>query len=286
MALYLIGDVQGCDSALQRLLDDISFSPSRDTLYLLGDLVNRGPDSRGVLRRLMALDGAAHCVLGNHDLHLLAIAHGVRAPGRGDTLGDVLDAPDRGLLLGWLRQQSMALRLDIAGHQILLVHAGVLPSWSCERTLALAAEVQDVLRSPGCGDFLGAMYGNSPAQWSDHLHGMDRLRVIVNALTRLRFCDAQGQMEFASKEGPGQAPVGCMPWFDVPGRATAQDTVAFGHWSTLGQLARRDVLAMDTGCVWGGCLSALRLEPQQAPGTLAWTLHQVHCAAAQNPGLA
>ena len=284
MALYLIGDVQGCNSALERLLDHLSFSPSRDTLYLLGDLVNRGPDSLGVLRRLKALDGAARCLLGNHDLHLLAIAHGVRGQGRGDTLGAVLDAPDRGVLLDWLRQQSMALQLSVAGHPLLLVHAGVLPSWSADQTLALAAEVQSALRAPDHGKFLHAMYGNTPAHWSASLAGVERLRVIVNALTRLRFCDAQGHMEFESKEGPGQAPPGFMPWFDVPGRRTAQDTVVFGHWSTLGPLARRDVVAMDTGCVWGGCLSGLRLDPQQTPATLSWTLHQVHCEAAQKPG--
>ena len=284
MALYLIGDVQGCDSALARLLDHIAFSPSRDTLYLLGDLVNRGPDSLGVLRRLKALDGAARCLLGNHDLHLLAIAHGVRGQGRGDTLAAVLGAPDRGVLLDWLRQQSMALQLSVAGHPLLLVHAGVLPSWSVDQSLALAAEVQDALQAPNYGQFLHAMYGNTPTRWSATLAGVERLRVIVNALTRLRFCDAQGHMEFESKEGPGQAPPGFMPWFDVPGRRTAQDTVVFGHWSTLGPLARCDVVAMDTGCVWGGCLSALRLDPQQAAGPLDWTLHQVHCEAAQKPG--
>jgi len=285
MALYLIGDVQGCDAALARLLDEISFSPSRDTLYLLGDLVNRGPDSLGVLRRLMALGGAAHCLLGNHDLHLLAIAHGVRAPGRGDTLGTVLDAPDRGAVLDWLRQQSMALQLQVAGHRLLLVHAGVLPQWTSAQTLALAAEVEQVLRGPAYGDFLNVLYGDTPTRWDAALAGMDRLRLIVNALTRLRFCDAQGHMEFETKEGPGQAPAGFMPWFDVPNRRTAQDTVVFGHWSTLGPLARCDVLAMDTGCVWGGCLSALRLDLQQATGPLDWTLHQVHCEATQEPGM-
>ena len=284
MALYLIGDVQGCNSALGRLLDEISFSPSRDTLVLLGDLVNRGPDSLGVLRRLKALDGAARCLLGNHDLHLLAIAHGVRGPGRGDTVQDVLDAPDRSVLLDWLRQQSTALQLTIAGHSVLMVHAGALPDWTAAQTLTLATELQDVLRASDYGHFLHAMYGNTPTQWSDGLRGVERLRVIVNALTRLRFCDAQGRMEFESKEGPGQAPTGFMPWFDVPGRRTAQDTVVFGHWSTLGPLARRDVVAMDTGCVWGGCLSALELDPLQTDGPLHWTLHQVQCEAAQKPG--
>jgi len=283
MALYLIGDVQGCNSALGRLLDEISFSPSRDTLVLLGDLVNRGPDSRGVLRRLKSLDGAARCLLGNHDLHLLAIAHGVRGPGRGDTVRDVLDAPDRSVLLGWLRQQPTALQLTIAGHSVLMVHAGVLPDWTAAQTLTLATELQDALRASDYGHFLHAMYGNTPTQWSDGLRGVERLRVIVNALTRLRFCDAQGRMEFESKEGPGQAPTGFMPWFEVPGRRTAQDTVVFGHWSTLGPLARRDVVAMDTGCVWGGCLSALELDPLQADGPLRWALHQVQCEAAQKP---
>lgn len=284
MALYLIGDLQGCNSALERLLDDIAFSPSRDTLYLLGDLVNRGPDSLGVLRRLMALDGAAQCLLGNHDLHLLAIAHGVRSPSRGDTLTAVLQAPDRKLLLDWLRQQSLARHIDIAGNAVLMVHAGVLPAWTADQTLALAAEVQDALRGPAYGEFLHALYGNTPAQWSDGLQGMGRLRVIVNALTRLRFCDAQGRMDFVSKKRPDQAPGGLMPWFDVPGRRTLPDTVVFGHWSALGPVQRHGVIAMDTGCVWGGCLSALRLDPSQPSGPLDWTLHQVHCEAAQNPG--
>jgi len=283
MALYLIGDVQGCDSALARLLDEISFSPSRDSLYLLGDLVNRGPESLGVLRRLKALDGAARCLLGNHDLHLLAVAHGIRGPGRTDTLGEVLYAPDHTVLMDWLRQQAMALDLSVAGNKLLMVHAGVLPDWSADETLDLAAEVQDALR---CADYLGFlrdMYGSTPVQWDAALQGADRLRVIVNALTRMRFCDAQGRMEFHHSGGLEQAPAGYMPWFDVPGRRTAHDTVVFGHWSTLGPLNRRDVVSMDTGYVWGGCLSALRLDPQQAVGPLQWTIHHVQCEAAQSP---
>ncbi|MFM6992963.1 MAG: symmetrical bis(5'-nucleosyl)-tetraphosphatase [Rhodoferax sp.] len=283
MALYLIGDVQGCDSALARLLDDIAFSPSRDTLYILGDLVNRGPQSLGVLRRLKALDGAARCLLGNHDLHLLAVAHGVRGPGRTDTLREVLDAADCPVLMDWLRHQAMALQLQIAAHKVLMVHAGVLPDWSADESMRLAAEVQDALRSPGYRVFLRDMYGSTPVQWDAGLGGADRLRVIVNALTRMRFCDAQGRMEFHHSGGQDQAPAGYMPWFDVPGRRTAQDTVVFGHWSTLGALNRRDVVSMDSGCVWGGCLSALRLDPQQGAGPLQWTIHQVQCEAAQNP---
>lgn len=282
MAQFLIGDVQGCDSALQRLLDEISFSPSRDTVYLLGDLVNRGPDSAGVLRRLMGYGAAAQCVLGNHDLHLLAIAHGVRPPHRHDTLDGILAAPDRAAMLDWLRQQRMAMLENFQGQDILMVHAGVLPAWTATKTIALAAEVEAVLRSNDLGDFLHQMYGNEPTQWSDALTGAARLRVVVNALTRLRFCTPAGVMEFDTKEGAAAAPAGHLPWFDVPGRQTAGITVAFGHWSMLGWLKRPDLMALDTGCVWGGALSAVRLDetgphPQHE-------LIQVKCETMQTPG--
>ncbi|MCJ0762215.1 symmetrical bis(5'-nucleosyl)-tetraphosphatase [Variovorax terrae] len=276
MALYLIGDVQGCDSALQRLLDTIDFSPSRDTIYLLGDLVNRGPDSAGVLRRLTGLGAAARCLLGNHDLHLLAVAHGARRPGRHDTLDGLLHAPDRAALLDWLRCQRLAMQ----AHGVLMVHAGVLPAWSVADTLALAAEVEALLQGPELGAFLPQMYGNAPAQWDDSLQGAARLRVIVNALTRLRFCTPQGEMELASTGGAEAAPAGFMPWFEVPGRRTAGDVVAFGHWSTLGWIDRPDVLSLDTGCVWGGCLSALKLGATPAQRELI----QVKCEQAQAPG--
>ncbi|MBX9872700.1 MAG: symmetrical bis(5'-nucleosyl)-tetraphosphatase [Burkholderiaceae bacterium] len=279
MAHYLIGDVQGCNGALQRLLDTLAFSPSRDTLWLLGDLVNRGPDSAGVLRRLMGYGDAARCLLGNHDLHLLAVAHGVRPPHRSDTVADILHAPDRAALLDWLRRQSLALRHRHAGEEILMVHAGVLPSWDASKTIALAGELEAVLRGPELPDFLARMYGNEPAAWDDRLQGDARLRVIVNALTRLRFCTQDGVMEFATKEGADAAPAGYRPWFEVPGRRTAGVTVAFGHWSTLGWLVRQDVLALDTGCVWGGCLTALRLV---GPG--AHERIDVKCEAAQTPG--
>lgn len=280
MALYLIGDVQGCDGALQRLLDKIDFSPSRDTLYLLGDLVNRGPDSAAVLRRLMGYGTSARCLMGNHDLHLLALVHGARKPHRSDTLDDLLQAPDRAALLDWLRRQRLALLERIHDEEVLMVHAGVLPSWTATKTIALAGEVEAVLQSPALPDFLHQMYGNEPACWNDGLTGGARLRVIVNALTRLRFCSAEGQMEFATKEGAAGAPAGYLPWFDVPGRKSADVTVAFGHWSTLGWLDRSDVLALDTGCVWGGCLSAVRLGPRRAH-----ELIQVKCEAAQTPGV-
>lgn len=260
MAIYLVGDIQGCDAALGALLEKIAFSPSRDTLYCLGDLVNRGPDSLAVLRRLMALGGSAPCILGNHDLHLLAVAAGVRKPGRLDTLQGILQAPDQVALQDWLRFQPLARSLHHAGQNYLLVHAGVLPQWSAAQTLALAGEVQARLQAPDYRDWLATMYGNEPAAWADDLQGENRLRVVVNALTRLRFCTATGVMEFASKEGTGAALDGFMPWFEVPGRASAAVCVAFGHWSTLGHINRPDLLALDTGCVWGGCLSAVRID--------------------------
>lgn len=280
MALFLIGDIQGCDAALQRLLDKIGFSPSRDTIVLLGDLVNRGPDSAAVLRRVQGFGASALSLLGNHDLHLLGVAHGARKPSRKDTLASLLEAPDSKAMLEWVRQQHMALHMQIEGGDLLMVHAGVLPQWTVGDTLVLAAEVESVLRGPALGEFLLGMYGNEPAQWSDALTGATRLRAIVNALTRMRFCTAEGVMEFESKDGMRPAPEGFMPWFDVPGRKTANATVAFGHWSTLGWLSRPDLLSTDTGCVWGGCLSAVRIGATLDERELI----QVKCEQAQKPG--
>jgi bis(5'-nucleosyl)-tetraphosphatase (symmetrical) len=275
MAHYLIGDVQGCDGPLARLLEKIDFSPSRDTLYLLGDLVNRGPASAAVLRRLQGYGDAAHCLLGNHDLSLLAVAHGQRAPHRNDTMDAVLAAPDREAMLDWLRHRSMALH----AHGMLMVHGGVLPAWDLAQCLSLAAEVEAVLRGPHLPAFLAEMYGNQPAAWDDGLTGNDRLRVIVNALTRLRFVTPEGVMDLKTSGGLAHTPPGYLPWFDVPGRKTAGICVAFGHWSTLGLLVRPDVISLDTGCVWGGCLSALRLA---ADGR--HELIQEECEQAQAPG--
>ena len=272
MAMYCIGDVQGCDSALGRLLDEVSFSASRDTLYLLGDLVNRGPDSLGVLRRLMDLGGAAKCLLGNHDLHLLAAAYGVRELKRGDTVQDILAVPDRLALIDWVRHQRMAMMEQ----GVLMVHAGVLPSWSAAKTIALAQELEAVLQSDDLPAFLLEMYGNKPTAWRDSLTGSKRLRVIVNALTRLRFCSNEGEMEFETKEGGDSAPPGYMPWFEVPTRQTQNLTLAFGHWSTLGLINRQNLIALDTGCVWGGCLSAINLATRE--------VIQTQCAQAQKPG--
>lgn len=284
MALYLIGDIQGCDSALGRLLDELAFSPSRDTAVLLGDLVNRGPESAQVLRRAQRLGGAALSLLGNHDLHLLGVAHGVRKSGRKDTLAELLAAPDREAMLDWLRHQHMALHRRIgsgaAARDLLMVHAGVLPQWSVADVRAHAGELEAVLRGPDLGEFLTTMYGNQPDRWSDTLEGSDRLRVIVNALTRLRLCTVDGTMEFETKDDAAQAPAGYMPWFDVPGRRTAGATVAFGHWSTLGWVSRPDLLSTDTGCVWGGCLSAVRIGATLDERERI----QVKCEQAQKPG--
>ncbi len=280
MALYCIGDVQGCDAALGRLLEHIHFSPSRDTVYLLGDLVNRGPDSAAVLRRCRAAEGALHCLLGNHDLHLLATAHGVRRPSRRDTLDGVLQASDRAALLDWLRQQPLVRTHEHAGETLLMLHAGVLPAWSLDDAVALASEVHSVLRSADLQGFLQKMYGNTPERWSASLAGADRLRVIVNALTRLRFCTPDGVMDFDSAESAEAPPPGLVPWFEAPGRRTEGTLIAFGHWSMLGWMERPGVLSLDTGCVWGGCLSAVRFG-----ATLAEREHlKVDCVQAQKPG--
>lgn len=280
MALYCVGDVQGCDEALQRLLEQINFSPSRDTVYLLGDLVNRGPASVQALRRCFHADGSILSLLGNHDLHLLAVAHGARKPSARDTISPILQAHDRMVLLDWLRQQPLARTLEHGGEVMLMVHAGVLPAWSLNDTLALAAEVQTVLRSKDLPLFLRQMYGNAPDHWSYQLQGIDRLRVVVNALTRLRFCSPTGVMDFSSTESASATPPGLVPWFEVPGRHTQDTLIAFGHWSTLGWLNQPDVLALDTGCVWGGCLSAVRFGATLAERELI----QVRCPQAQKPG--
>ena len=284
MAMYLIGDVQGCDEPLQRLLQQIDFSPSRDTLYVLGDLVNRGPASDAVLRRLMGFGDAVRCLLGNHDLHLLAVAHGARKAHRKDTLSGVLNAEDAGAMLHWLRHQRMAMLETVGKKKLLMVHAGVLPAWSATKTIALACEVETCLQSDEAASFYNTMYGNAPDAWSDSLLGNDRIRVIVNALTRLRFCTAGGLMEFETKDSADAAPAGYMPWFEVPGRKTAKVTVAFGHWSTLGWLGRHDVLALDSGCIWGGCLSSLRISAGAENTPLDMELIQVKCPQAQKPG--
>ena len=289
MANYLIGDLQGCDRALGRLLAKIDFSPSRDVLFVLGDLVNRGPESLAVLERLMRYGDAAQCLLGNHDLNLLAIAHGVRQPHRKDTLTEILQSPKLPALMHWLKHQNMAMLHKTSKNsinlEVLMIHAGVLPAWTATDTIAYANEVETILRTASpteLAEFLHDMYGDEPAVWRDGLTGTARYRVIINTLTRLRFCTADGHMEFATKDSADAAPAGYMPWFDVPNRATKDVTVAFGHWSTLGWLNRPDVLALDGGCIWGGCLNALRLC--ETGGSLHELIH-VDCEQSQKPKL-
>lgn len=278
MTVHLIGDLQGCDDALARLLDTLAFDPASDRLIVLGDAVNRGPGSAAVLRRLMALGDAAQCLLGNHDLHLLAVAEGVRRAHRSDTIADILSAPDRDALLDWVRRRPLAL----FEQGWLLVHAGVLPQWTVARTLELAAEVESGLRSGDLGAFLGDLFGNEPARWSEDLQGPDRWRITINALTRLRFVHADGAMDFHCKQDVGRAAAGLMPWFAHPHRLTAQTPIAFGHWSTLGLRWSHGTLCLDSGCLWGGALSAARLAP---PGQGWVEVTALPCARAMAPML-
>jgi len=266
---YLVGDLQGCCGAFDRLLQQIDFSPSRDHLVVLGDLVNRGPASLATLQRLRALGGSADCLIGNHDLHLLAVAHGVRKAHRNDTLADILQSPQRDDWLDWLRHRRLAMQ-----HRgWLLVHAGVVPQWDAATTLALAAEAEAVLRGPDLGGFLPRMYGNRPDLWHDELQGADRLRLVINTLTRIRCCWPDGRLDFSHKAGPDSAPPPLAPWFELPQRRTRGTPIAFGHWSALGHIDRPDLLSLDTGCVWGGRLSAVRIDGGRRE------LVQVDCAA-------
>ncbi len=253
---YVIGDVQGCCSALDALLAKIDFSPSRDRLYLLGDMVNRGPQSLRTLRRLRGFGDAAVCLLGNHDLNLLAVAQGVRRPHAGDTIDEILGAPDREAWLEWLRQRRMA----VLAHGWLMVHAGVVPQWDAAQTLALAGEVEALLRSDALAEFLPQMYGDQPLRWSDALQATERWRFVINVLTRVRFVAADGTLDLVTKEGTDGALPGFTPWFEVPGRRTEGTPIAFGHWASLGLVSRPDLLALDTGCVWGRQLSAARID--------------------------
>lgn len=256
MSTYAIGDLQGCHASLLRLLDTLRFDPAADRLWFVGDLVNRGPDSLAVLRTLKALGGTATVVLGNHDLHLLALDAGYGKPYKGDTLEAVLAAPDRVELMTWLRTRKLAHCED----GCLMIHAGVLPGWSAVDALRLAAEAEAVIGGPDYRQFFERMYGNTPTAWDEDLHGIERLRGIVNTFTRLRYCTPDGSFDFHHKGKPGSQPSGLLPWFDVPGRASRDVSCVFGHWSTLGFVNRPDLIALDTGCLWGGTLTAVRLE--------------------------
>jgi bis(5'-nucleosyl)-tetraphosphatase (symmetrical) len=256
LATYAIGDIQGCFASLEALLDRCAFNPAHDRLWLVGDLVNRGPRSLETLRFVRGLGAAAITVLGNHDLHLLMIAEGFGKRAKGDTLDDILEAPDRDELLDWLRQQPLCH----VENGFCLVHAGLLPQWTVAQARGLAAELEGALAGPDYRDLLANMWGSEPVAWRDDLVGWPRLRVIVNAMTRMRFCTPDGQMEFRSKGLIANAPVGHLPWFQVPGRRSADDVLVTGHWSALGLRIEPKLLALDSGCLWGGHLTAVRLE--------------------------
>ena len=271
MKTYVIGDLQGCAHEAQALLDKIAADAAGDARILfVGDLINRGPESLMALRRMKALSeasgGRVEALLGNHDLHLLAVAVGAQKASKSDTLDEILAAPDLDELVAWLRARPLAMFVD--AH--LMVHAGVAPQWDAAKTIALAGEVEAVLRGDGWIDFLARMYGNQPDRWDDSLEGIDRLRCIVNALTRMRLCLPDGTMDFAHKESEsGPEGSGLVPWFDLPGRRTNDVTVVFGHWSALGLVLRPNLVGLDSGCVWGGKLTAVCLDDR--------TLLQVDC---------
>jgi bis(5'-nucleosyl)-tetraphosphatase (symmetrical) len=266
LTTYAIGDVQGCYDELRTLLDAIAFDPAADTLWLVGDLVNRGPKSAETLRLVKSLGDRAVCVLGNHDLALLVVAAGFAKPHRGDTVDDILNAPDRDELLEFLRTR----KLMHVENGYAMVHAGLLPQWTIPQARSLAHEVESALAANDDGLFRH-MYGNTPDAWDDGLTGYDRLRTIINAMTRIRLVDPRGRMDFSHKTGLDGAPAGFMPWFEAPGRRSAGTPIVCGHWAALGLMLEPDLLSIDTGCVWGRQLSALRLEDRR--------LFQTDCSA-------
>lgn len=267
MAVYAIGDVQGCHDELAALLETLGFDPARDRAWFTGDLVNRGPRSLETLRLVRSLGNAAVVVLGNHDLHLGALMRTRKLPPADAMLAPVLNAPDGAELVDWLTSRPLA-HYD-PGMNTLMVHAGVYRDWSIEDTLALAGEVEAVLRGPGAGKFFDAMYGREPSQWDPALRGMDRLRFITNCLTRVRFCHPDGRLDFQHKGPPGSQADGLVPWFELPGRRTAGSRIVFGHWASLGYYKGPALLGLDTGCVWGRELTAARLDIEAPPVSVA-----------------
>lgn len=275
MTRYAIGDVQGCNEELHALMGRLHFSADRDQLYFVGDLVNRGPESLGVLRYVCSLSDNAVVVLGNHDLHLLAVAHGVRRNRKSDTLDDVLTAPDRDRLLEWLITRPLAhvdTRSD--GQADLMVHAGLVPQWTVGMTVELAGEVESALRDDPARVF-DHMYGDQPDRWSDDLPSTDRLRFTINVLTRLRVCTSDGRVDLKWKGKPPQPDSSYQPWFDINTRESRDARVIFGHWSALGFVQRSGVVGLDSGCVWGGALTAIDLDSERPPITVACSGYQV-----------
>ena len=266
LATYAIGDIQGCFDSFQRLLERCAFDPSVDRLWLVGDLVNRGPRSLETLRFVRDLGSAAVTVLGNHDLSLLMAAEGFGKRGKGDTFDDILNAPDRDELLDWLRHRPLC---HVEGG-CCMVHAGLLPQWTATKARALAVEAETALTQPDWREFMANMWGSEPASWSDDLEGWPRLRVVINAMTRMRFCSPDGVMDFRVKGEVSKAPNGFVPWFEVPGRRSAETVMIVGHWSALGLKVLPNLLAIDSGCLWGGALTAIRLEDR--------AIFQVQCS--------
>ena len=273
MARYAIGDIQGCCDELKALLARCNYSADRDQLWFVGDLVNRGPQSLETLRFVRALGANATVVLGNHDLHLLALAYGSKRKQKDNvTLDAILAAPDRDQVLEWLLGRPLAVFDEPRGD--FLVHAGLAPSWTPRQAAKYAREVEAVLRDDARTLF-DAMYGNKPDQWNESLRGMDRLRFTINVFTRMRYCRSDGSLDLKMKDAPGEQPEDFHPWFDVPGRASRDVRVIFGHWSTLGLVRRKNLLSLDTGCVWGGALTAVDLDSEADAIQLSCARHQL-----------
>lgn len=271
MSRYAIGDVQGCYSELRALLAELKFSADRDQVWFVGDLVNRGPQSLETLRFVRALDANAVTVLGNHDLHLLAVACGSHRKRKADTLDDLFAAPDRDALLDWLIRRPLAHH----EHGDLLVHAGLVPQWTVDTALTLAREVESALRTDPRSLFEN-MYGDEPTRWTEMLVGMDRLRFAINVLTRLRVCTVEGDVDLKMKGKPPRGHSRLRPWFDIETRRSTGTRIVFGHWSALGLVVRSDVVGLDSGCVWGGALTAVDLDSNQPPVAIP-------CAGYQSP---
>lgn len=274
MASYAVGDLQGCLKPLRQMLDYVGFDPAEDRLWLVGDLVNRGPESLEVLRFVRNLGSSAVTVLGNHDLYLIMQAAGFGKASKDDTLTPILEAKDRDELLAWLRSLPLFHREG----RYAMVHAGLLPAWTVEQAEALSGEVTSALTAKNYVEFLAHMWGSEPTAWDEALSGWERLRVIVNAMTRMRYLTPDGAMEFrapGNKAPPEQGPAGCLPWFDAPGRVSVDHTIICGHWSALGFRQRSDLIALDTGCLWGGSLTAVRLEDRR--------IYRLPCAQSVKP---
>ncbi|MDD2758702.1 MAG: symmetrical bis(5'-nucleosyl)-tetraphosphatase [Methylomonas sp.] len=274
MAIYAIGDIQGCYNELRRLLDAINFDPAEDQHWLVGDLVNRGPHSLETLRFIKGLGASAVSVLGNHDLHLIATVTSLGKVGKKDTLGPILRAADCDDLIDWLRRQRMFYH----NADYCMLHAGLPPQWDFELTQSMAHEVEQAIAGDDYQRFFRSMYGNKPAVWQDDLSATEKLRFAVNCFTRLRYCTPEGEMDFHQKGPPGSQPVHLLPWFRVPGRKSKDMRIIFGHWSTLGYYSEDNVYAIDTGCLWGGQMTALKLDLR--PERIS-----VDCACLQKPSL-